>query len=124
MTFNIGQQTAGIVNNVAGDQHIAGDQQGSAVSLLAAREAWLRLRAGLSDMAVGQETLRPCVEAIHQEMQAPEPDRQRVGHLVRRLTSILTTTGAFAAAATPLIGPLQTLVSWLGVHGAAVLPLL
>jgi len=44
MTFNIGGQNAGIINNVAGDQHITGQQHGTLVTTEDARRVLGDLR--------------------------------------------------------------------------------
>jgi hypothetical protein len=55
MTFNIGSQTGGVINNVGRDQHITGGQQGI-VTTEAARQAVRDLMAGLSASALDEKT--------------------------------------------------------------------
>lgn len=123
MTFNIGNQTGGVINNVAGDQRVTGGQQGTVVTTGLARDAAANLRA-----AIQATTLDPRVSAeasarmdeIEAELRTPQPDRSRVAPVLRRLTESLKTAGALAAASVGLIGPLQTLVAWLGDVGAPI----
>lgn len=126
MTFDIGQQTAGVINNVAGDQRIEGGQHGS-VSTGEARRAVRELRdalaaAGLDEARAAEAHAR--VAAIDAAVRAPRPDRRQVAGLVERLTRLLAGAGSLTAAGATLIGPLQTLAGWLGAHGATILSLL
>ena len=127
MTFNIHNQTAGVLNNVAGDQHISGGQQGTVVGTHVARLAVAELREALATVSLPADTTaeaRAHVEEIDVAMKEPEPDRSRVAGLLRRLTQLLSSVGSLAVAGTALIGPLQTLATWLGELGQPILRLL
>jgi hypothetical protein len=128
MTFHIGNQTAGVVNNVAGDQRITGGQQGILVSSGAVRQAVQDLRGAMStvpfdDEATAAEASR-YVDTIDAEVQAPEPDRSRVAGALEPLTRLLAAAGSLATAGATLIGPLHTLAGWLGALGEPILALL
>lgn len=127
MTFNIGSQSGGIINNVAGDQHIAGGQRGRAVTAEAARRAVNDLRTVLAAAPLDEATAAEAqeqVEAIDAEVQRPQPDRPRVARSLESLTRVLAAAGSLATAGTALIGPLYTLAGWLGVLGEPVVRLL
>lgn len=127
MTFNIGSQTGGIINNVAGDQRITGGQQGTVVTTDAALRAVQALRDGLAATALDRPTgakARERVEEIDSELRAPQPDRPRVASALERLTRLLAGAGALATAGVGLIAPLQTLAGWLGTLGEPILGLL
>jgi len=143
MTFNIGNQTGGIINNVAGDQRIAGGQHGTVVTTEAALRAVQQLRDGLATTEVTTEATteaatnaatgldgqtaaeaRERVDEIDTELRAPQPDRPRIAAVLERLTRVLAAAGSLAAAGAALIGPLRTLAGWLGTLGEPILRLL
>jgi hypothetical protein len=130
MTFNIGSQSGGVVNNVAGNQRIEGGQHGVQISREDAASAAAALRdllAGTDLSALSPEERANVHEdagAITDEMASPQPSPDKVvGHL-ERLTSVLSAAGAFAGAGAALIGPLTSIASWLGPVGASVLAML
>ena len=127
MTFNIGDQHAGIINNVARDQHNAGGQQGMVVPVQEAQRAVRELRDGLRsttlDASAAAEARAQLAE-IDTAMHAPEPDRSRVAPILKRLTQLLVAAGSLSTASTTLIGPLQTLAGWLGTLGEPILHML
>ncbi|KAB7741965.1 hypothetical protein GA707_17385 [Nostocoides sp. F2B08] len=128
MTFNIGSQNAGVVNNVAGNQRIEGGQYGTLVTTEDALHAVSDLRAALDRVTLDQNTAvvaNEHVDEIESELHSePEPDRARVAQALERLTRLLTAAGAVATAGAALLGPLQALAGWLGGLGAPVLALL
>lgn len=126
MTFNIGSQTGGVINNVAGDQHITGGQRG-AVTAGEARQALGDLgravaAAGLDETTAAQA--RAQVTEMETEMRTGRPDRSRFAGALERLTRLLSAAGSLSTAGAALIGPLHTLACWLGAAGASVLHLL
>jgi len=126
VTFNIRNQTAGVINNVAGNQHV-GIQRGRVVGTDDARQAFADLREALLTVSLppqAEAEARTRVKQIDAEIKEPEPDRNRVAESLRRLTRLLSSVGAFAAAGTALIGPLQTLAAWLGELGQPIMQLL
>ncbi len=130
MTFNIGSQSGGVVNNVAGNQRVEGGQHGIQISREDARSAAaalseILLAADLS--ALGHDERATVLEdaaVIDAEMAAPEPSRESVGVRLERVTSLLSSAGAFVGAGAALLGPLTTLAQWLGPVGASVLRML
>jgi hypothetical protein len=127
MTFNIGSQTAGVINNVQGDQRITGGQHGVLVTTADAIQALGDLRQGLAAAKLNQ-AIAAKAQAQLTEMDAamrhPEPDRPRFARALERLTRMIVATGSVAMAAAPLIGPLQALAAWLGALGKPILRLL
>jgi hypothetical protein len=127
MTFNIGNQTGGNINNVGRDQHITGGQQGVVITPQAARQAVIDLRDGLRATPLEPATRADAdteVAQIERELREPQPDRSRVATSLERLTKLLLTAGSLATAGVSLVQPLQTLASWLGTLGAPILHLL
>jgi hypothetical protein len=127
VTFNIGSQTGGVINNVAGNQHISGGQTGTVVTLESARDAARALQDAVAAAALPAETAaaaRTEAAEIDAELRKATPDRQTVADRLRRLTSVLTATGSLATAATSVVGPIQTLVTWLGHLGGPIAPIL
>jgi CO/xanthine dehydrogenase Mo-binding subunit len=127
MTFHIGSQTGGIINNVAGDQRVTGGQYGTVVTTEAALRAVHELREALRAAALDARTAteaRARVEEIDTELRTPQPDRSRVAGRLERLTRLLAAAGTLATAGVALVGPLQTLAGWLGTLGEPILRLL
>ena len=127
MSIHVKNQTAGVINNVDGDQVVYGGQSGTVVSGEDARRAVRQLRNALADVPLDETTAaeaRAQVAEISAAVHAPQPDKRRAAGPFQRLVKLLADAGSLAAASATLIGPLQTLASWLGVHGAAMLSLL
>ncbi|WP_030434916.1 hypothetical protein [Actinoplanes subtropicus] len=121
MTFNIGNQSGGIFNNVAGNQNIYGGQQ---MHTGPADQALSELRAALARQPLSptQATAaRAAVDEIEAAVSAgPEPDRARGARALERLTRMLASAGSLAAAGASLVGPLRWLATWLGPAAAHV----
>jgi hypothetical protein len=116
VTFNIENQNAGVINNVAGDQRITGGQAGTLVTLDAARAAVQGLRdiiASTSAAAAADADLND----IDAEMRKEAPDRPTVAD---RLTHLLVSAGSLISSGAAIVGPLQTLVAWLGQVGEPI----
>ena len=127
MTFNIGNQTAGVLNNVAGDQRISGGQHGTAVATDTARQAVDALRAALAAARLDEHTavaVQEHVSQIDEAMRAAEPDRHRAAAALARLTAILRSAGSLVTAGAALVGPIHTLATWLGTVGDPILRML
>jgi hypothetical protein len=121
VTFHIGQQNAGVVNNVAGDQHIAAGQHGSSTSSLStAGEAWQALRDALADLpenlTIDRDQVADCVHRLDRDLNQPQPDRRRVARTLDRLTGLLRSAGALTVAAGALAPPLRLLAEWLAAR--------
>jgi len=127
MTFNIGNQSGGVINNVAGDQRITGGQQGIVVAPETARQAVRDLFAALDASSLDEDIAREArshVERIDAELASDNPDRTRAATFLERLTRLLTSAGSLATAGAALVGPLKTLAGWLGELGEPVLQML
>jgi hypothetical protein len=119
MVFNIGSQTGGVINNVEGDQHIRGGQQGQIMSTEALRHAVRDLRAAIDAGefdAATYESLSTHVEEIEREVRHEEPDRARVAGPLQKISETIVAAGAIAN----LAGPVQAIVSWLGTLGQPI----
>jgi hypothetical protein len=127
MTFNIGSQTGGVINNVAGDQRITGSQQGVLVTAEDARQALGSLRQAVTGAGLDETTeaqAQAHLTEMDTTMRAAQPDRSRFARALERLTRLLAAAGPFAAAGAALAGPLQALAVWLGALGEPILRLL
>ncbi len=116
-----------MINNVNGDQVVYGGQHGTVITSADARRAVHDLRDALAGAALDDATAAEAgarVAEIDAAVRAPEPDKERVAGPFKRLVKLLADAGSLATAGTALIGPLQTLAGWLGVHGAAIVGLL
>lgn len=127
MTFHIGQQSGGVVNNVGGDQRITGGQQGTYVSGAVTRAAVRDLRSVLAELGLDAHTRAQAageLDTVEHEVRAEQPDQPRAASALERLTRLLGQVGAFAKAGTALVTPLKALATWLGPLGATVAGLL
>jgi len=127
MTFNIGNQTGGVINNVAGDQHISGGQQGILVTTEDVRQTLASLRQAVTAANPGHATevgAQAEIAEMDEAVRAEHPDRHRFAGALERLTRLLAAAGSLATAGTALTGPLHALANWLGTIGEPVLRLL
>jgi len=127
MEIHVKNQTAGVITYVDGNQVVYGGVNGSVVT---DEDAWLavrELRNALASVALDRSRAneaRARVAELEVAMRGPRPDKSQAGEILRRLTELLVGTGSLTTAASALLGPLQTLASWLGAHGAAILSML
>jgi hypothetical protein len=113
MTFNIGSQSGGTFNNVAGNQYVSGGQQ----TFVQPAEAALRdlqdalRQARLDPHTAGRASteVAEMTDAVH----ATPPDQGRVARAAERLTDLMKAAGSLA----PFIAPLSALAAWLGPIG-------
>jgi hypothetical protein len=127
MTFNIGSQSGGVINNIARDQHITGGQHGVLVTTEDARHALAELRDAMAAAGLDEATAAAAHGQVTEmeEVLGPEsPDRPRFARALERLTRLLVAAGSLASAGTALLGPLHALAGWLGAIGAPILGLL
>lgn len=127
MTFNIGSQTGGVINNIAGDQRISGSQQGVLVTADDARKALGSLRQAVASAGLDETTAAQAhahLTELDTTMRAARPDRSRFARALERLTRLLAAAGPLATAGAALAGPLQALAVWLGALGEPILHLL
>jgi hypothetical protein len=124
MTFNIGSQSGGTFNNVAGSQYINGGQQ---TFVQPAEQAIRELHELLRRLPLDPRTAGRASAEVSEmagAIQATPPDQGRVAHAAERLTGLLESAGALAGAGSALIRPLHDLAAWLGplgVHLAGML---
>jgi hypothetical protein len=127
MTFNIGGQNAGIINNVAGDQHITGQQYGTLVTTEDARRALGDLRGAVTTAGLGRDTAADAhaqVAEMDETLRAEHPDKSRFARALERLTRLFAAAGSLASGGAALLGPLHALAGWLGALGGPILALL
>lgn len=126
MTFNIGQQSAGVINNVAGDQIVSGSQSGN-VTLAQARDAAEGLQSLLGSAALPQpirQELNGAVAEVSRELASPQPDRTLVAHRLTRIVQRVISASSLIGSTKEIVGTLTTLTEWLGPAGAHLLGLL
>ena len=122
MTFNIGSQSGGVFNNVAGNQSIHGGQQ----AYTAAAQSIHDLRTALAHAQLPSDqdaAARAEIDELDQAVQAG-PDRTRAAGALERLTRLLAGAGALATAGSSLVEPLRGLATWLGPAASQVLGML
>ena len=126
MGFAIGNQNAGVINNVERDQHVSGGQHGVLV-LGQAREAAEALRVALDATELPRQTRIAAgkeVDEVAAELGKPAPDERRVGRAVTRLAEVLAKAGALGSAGSALVAPLTTLAHVVAPFAAGALHLL
>ena len=127
MTFNIGSQSGGVINNVAGDQHITGQQYGTLVTAEDARRALGDVRHAVTAAGLDQATAAAAhtqVAEMDETLRAERPDKSRFAGALERLTRLLSAAGSLVTSGAALLGPLHALAGWLGALGGPVLALL
>jgi len=127
VSFNIGQQNAVNINNVAGDQTIEGGQTGSFVSIHDALANVEQIRRELDASALAPDARAAAaqqLDGIEHGLKQPTPDRASIGESLTRLTKVLVTAGALATGTSALLNGLSGLAGWLGHFGGAALKML
>jgi hypothetical protein len=121
MTFNIPSQQGGIINNVAGNQHIEGGQHGTyAPTGTDVTTTLAQLRAALAAAGLPEDVTRSAsdqIEEVERAASGQKPDKERAATALEKLTRILVAAGPLATAATAFAGPLGALAGWLGPLG-------
>lgn len=126
MTFHIGQQNAGVINNTEGDLTINGGQRGTFLSADPV-QALAALRAALAEVTLptqAADAVKNELDEVTRAIDRSEPDKQRAAGALERMTGVLKSGGALIAAGTALIKPLQALGQWLGPLGEGLIKLL
>ena len=112
-----------IVNNVGGDQLVAGGQQSAVGDVREGRRLLEALRAQLRAAElpgpVGSAA-DAMVDGLHAERCASRPDRPAIADRLKRLTQILLSAGALVSAATGVGAPIAALAGWLGAVGRPI----
>jgi hypothetical protein len=127
MEIHVKNQTAGVITYVDGIQVVHGGLRGSGVTDEDAWRAVHELQNALETVAIDgsrANEARAHVAELGAAVHALRPDKRRAGDILRQLTELLVGTGSLTTAAGALLGPLQTLASWLGAHGAAIFGML
>jgi hypothetical protein len=127
MTFNIGSQSGGVINNVAGDQRISGQQYGTLGTTEDARRAVGELRQAVTTAGLDRATAAAAdaqVAEMNETLRAERPDKPRFAGALERLTRLLSAAGSLATSGAALLGPLHALAGWLGALGGPILALL
>ena len=127
MTFNSGNQTGGVINNVAGDQHISGGQQGLLITTEDVRRTLACLRQAVTAASLDQAAQAGAqaeLAEMDDAIRAERPDGHRFAGALERLTRMLAAAGSLTTAGAALTGPLHAMATWLGTIGEPVLHLL
>jgi hypothetical protein len=127
MTFNIGSQNAGIINNVAGNQYNTGQQYGTLVTTEDARRALGDLRGAVTTAGLGgaaDADAHAHVAEMDAALKAGQPDKPRFARALEGLTRLLSAAGSLVTSGAALLGPLHALAGWLGALGGPILALL
>ena len=125
MSFNIGQQNGGVINNVAGDQTIYGGQTGTIVSVQEALATVGQIRRELDGCALPADARAAAtreLDGMEHDLRQPAPSKATIGESLTRLTKVLVTAGAMATGTTALVRGLAALATWLGHFGTTALP--
>ena len=121
--FNIGQQQAGVINNVGGDLNVDRIEG----TLEDGNQLLADLRAAL-DRTPMPEPARvkagSVLDEVERELERPQPDKPRIAARLEGLTRLLGSAGALATAADHLLPVLGRLAAWLGPAGAGLAALL
>lgn len=121
MVFNIHNQNAGVVNNVDGVQHVHGGQHVYAPQITDLRQAVHKLRSAVEASELSDnKAVCEYLNALDSEVRRSKPDPARVGGPLKKITEIAAAAGALAG----LVGPIQTVVAWLGFLGQPIAKLL
>jgi hypothetical protein len=127
MEIHVKNQTAGVITYVDGNQVVYGGLHGSVVTDEDAWRAVGELREALTSVTLdGRRAAeaRARVAELDAAVRALRPDKGRAADILKRLTELLASAGSLTTAGAALMGPLQTLASWLGAHGAAIVGML
>jgi len=126
--LKVGNQNAGVINNLEGIQNINAPQYGIYGHLPKDVQRALRdLSTTLNDVPLSARARAQAeseVQQVQAEMAKPEPNRHRVAEHLTGLAKILKSVGAVGTAISGLMGPVKTLAGWLGHAAAPLIPLL
>ncbi len=123
MTFNIGAQHAGVINNVQGDMTINGGQAVKIGSVADALAVVRQLREALEATTLpthDKSEAHTQLQQIERELEALQPDRKSIAARLSSLTRMLVSVGALANAGSALAVGVTSLASWLGRLGEPV----
>lgn len=123
MTFNIHKQNAGQINMAGRDMTICGDQHATVIAIGEARNAVRELQEALAGARLEPSTAaaaRTHIDVLDAEMRPDNPDKASIASHLRRLADLLSSTGSLVGAGAAIVGPLQTLATWLGHLGTPI----
>jgi D-aminopeptidase len=125
MTFNIGEQNGGVINNVGGDQTIHGGQRGEVITIVQARKAARALREAVerADLPDSSTVLRPA-EDIETEVQSEAPNRAKVARSLEIMAAAVTSVDGLVRWGSAVVEPMRVLATWLGTLGLTALGML
>jgi hypothetical protein len=123
MSFNIGNQQAGIINNVDGNQTIHGGQTGSTdpVALLG------RVRQEVAALPMNGDLAKQVhaeLDTVGAALNTPQPDQRAAVSGLGRVVEKLKSAGVLATAGSGLVSSLSALVHSFGQLGEPVRRLL
>ena len=127
MEIHVKNQSAGVITYIEGNQVVYGGLHGSVVTDEDAWRAVSDLREALTSVILDgprAAEARAQVAELDGAVRARRPNKGRAADILRRLTELLAGAGSLTTPGAALMGPLQTLASWLGAHGAAILGML
>ncbi len=124
MTFNIGNQQAGQINNVAGDQTIYGGQHGALVLDVERGRtvlADLRRQVAAASLPDGARTAAlGHIDACERALDGDEPDARSLGSRLGTVAQVVVTAGAVVSAGTGIGAALAAVAAWLGPVGESI----
>jgi hypothetical protein len=123
VNFNIGQQNAANIQNIAGDATIEGGIYATATwETLELRRTIARTREEIAALALAPEALEAVnqsLDAASQEAAAERPDRYKVGEHLGAAARTLKEAGALVGAGAALFQTLRRATELLGPAGLA-----
>jgi hypothetical protein len=124
VTFNIGNQHAGVVNNVAGSQAIHGGQHGAlALDVERGRTllADLRRQVAAASLPDGDRTTAlGDIDACERALDGDEPDARSLASRLGAVAQVVVMAGAVVSAATGIGAALAAIATWLGPAGNSI----
>ena len=125
VNFNIGQQDAASIQNIAGDVTIEGGIHATATwETLELRRTIARTREEVAGLALAPEaldTVNQSLDAASHEAAAGRPDRYKVGEHLTAAAHTLKEAGALVGAGTAVVQALRRAVVLLGPAGLATI---
>jgi hypothetical protein len=125
VNFNIGQQNAANIQNIAGDAKIEGGVHATATwETLELRRTIARTREEVAGLALAPEaldTVNQSLDAATQEAAADKPDRYKVGEHLASAAQALKETGALVGAGAAVVQGLRRAAQLLGPAGLATI---
>lgn len=118
MTFNIRNQNAETINNVAGNQTWVSGQRAQVLVIADAKRQLELLRRQVRELDISPETLEYAeqeMDGVDRELTSTQPNKKAVAGRIRRLTHLLQDVGALAQAGQALSSSLHGLGHWLGI---------